>query len=211
MNAWRTWVAISVVCSCSALAHATPVNLDLNQFFSLGNVGVSADGSTATLAEDQEFGIALLSNDPTLGDPVLITPAAGLFLAFDYVFTEGELNDDTFSAYVIHPLDGPFAPGSPFSLDLDTSSSGTALWDLGDLSALSFVGLEFDLFSGDDLLGSRATISNVRLVRQPSNVVPEPATMSLFSLGCALFGLRHLRSKRERRFVNKLNIEKCKI
>jgi hypothetical protein len=90
------FLCVSAALSLGAQATVVPVNL--NDFFTLyePDVAVSVDGTSATFAESN-FAIFLrLSNDPSLGDPIVITPLAGHALKFQYDFAEAATGDDAF-------------------------------------------------------------------------------------------------------------------
>ena len=161
---------------------ATPI--DLNDFFADPTVTVSADGSSATLAEDQALGFVLLSNDPGLGDPNVIVPGPAITLLFQFDFVEGPGETDEFGAFVIDAATG-FSAGPSFEFFAQSSSSGTVAFDLTSLVGKT-LGLQFQLSAlpGDSGLLSTATVSEVRL--QP---VPEPSTSLLFASALLLMYL----------------------
>ena len=122
----------------------------------------------------------LLSNDPGLGDPEVITAGAGIFLTFDYSFVEGINSNDEFGAFI---LDSTGASAGPdYELFTQDTSSGTVSFDLSGLTNEPFIGLQFQLlsFPGDSDLDSVVTIEDVQ-------VIPEPTTICLISFG--LLGL----------------------
>ncbi len=167
--------------ACSAGAYATPI--DLNDFYADPTVTVAADGSSAVMAEDSFFSLVILSNDPFLGDPNVIIPGVGVGLFFDYVFTEGAVDDDEFGVFVIDVATG-LSAGAAFEFYADASASGTQMFDLTSLVGET-LGLQFELNAYDFSLQSEVEISNVRL---EMIAVPEPSILLLMVMG--LIGVR---------------------
>ena len=159
-------------------ARADIIPIDLNDFFADPTVTVSADGSSASFAEDSGFLLAGLFNDPGFGDPEVIIAGLGTTLAFDFDFVEGAGNDDEFFAGVLG-ADG----FSIFGFDFFTgdSDAGTISFDLSTLIGEAFLGFEFGLVSFDDVFDSTLLISNVRL--ETATAVPEPSALFLMLTG----------------------------
>lgn len=173
---------------------AMAVPIDLNDFYADPTVTVSADGSSALMAEDPFFSTVLLSNDPFFGDPGVFIPLDSATLTFDYSLSEPAGNDDYFfvwlfdwSTYTVLQD----AHGNDLSFSLADSGSGTVTWDLLGAGFLgTTVAMEFQLNANivDTLLTSQVTVSNVQI-----NPVPEPAT--LFLVGSGLIGIILARRK----------------
>ena len=171
------------------ISNAAAVPIDLNDFFFEPStaVTVSADGSSATLVEDAEFGAVSLWN---LGDPEVIVGGDGVFLAFDYAFDEPLGNDDIFHVAVLDGLTG-IAIGDVFEAVLSASGSGQMTFDLSSLGG-TILGLQFDLLANpfDASLSSTLLISNLQLTS-----VPEPPTLLLFSVAALSLCSRIFRSR----------------
>jgi hypothetical protein len=165
---------------------ATPIAIDLNDFFADPTVTVAADGSSALLEEDPPFAAVLLSNDPGLGDPDVIIPGADISVVFEYDFAEGAGENDEFGAFVIDAATG-LSAGASYEFFVQESSNGLVEIDISALDGLT-LGLQFQLTNlplpFDSGTSSTVTVSNVQLV---TAAVPEPATLLL--LGSGLFVL----------------------
>lgn len=172
----------------SGSAHA--VLIDLNEFFADPTVTVSADGTHALFEESPSLSGVILSNDPSLGDLEVIVAGTGVFLEFDYIFTESALGDDEFGAWIIDPGSG-FSLGAPFEFFSDASGSGTVSFDLSSLAGTTGLGFQFQLSSlpGDANFDSTLEINNLRLV----TVVPEPSTLIMGGIGIGLLAARRRR------------------
>lgn len=160
------------------------VAIDLNTFTADPDtaVTIAADGSWATIVEDQNYSSIWLSNDS------VYIPAEAASLSFDYDFTLGANDLDELNAYLYDPTTFTHLTDAWIS----STGTGTISWNLISASFLgSTVGLEFDFNSlpWDGGLDSYVTISNVRM-----EVVPEPGTIVL--LGSGLAGLVGLARKR---------------
>lgn len=161
--------------------------IDLNAFYKDPSVAVALDGRSAVLNEDAQNGLVILSNDPGLGDPKVITPTTGMaFLTFDYIFTPGS-GGEIFNAFVLDPNTGN-SLGASFEFSVSKSGSGTFSFDLSSYLG-TVVGLQFELasFPGDGGLDSFATVSNVQLAGE-IQPVPEPPSMLLIGVGLLLLG-----------------------
>ncbi len=184
-------LAVCFTMGLSVSVQATAI--DLNDFFADPTVTVAVDGSSALMEEDQNLFTVLLSNDPGLGDPDIITAGtAPNFLIFDFDFVEPAGNDDEFGAFVLDS--SGVSVGPAFEFFTQTPGSGTVTFDIS-LSALPPLpggpfGLQFQLSSlfDDAAFDSKVTISNVR-------IVPEPGSLLLFSAGFGTLLFRRRRSK----------------
>ena len=167
--------------------------VDLNDFFADPTVMISVDGFSALLEEPPPGGLSLviLSNDPGLGDPPILSggPSKTLSFDFDFVLAAGE--SDAFDAFVIDLTTGVSA-GPGFEFFADTSSAGTVTFDLSTLPGT--IGLQFQLSSlpGDSGSGSTLLVSNV----QQQTTVPEPGTLLLLCGGLGTSLLARRRSTR---------------
>lgn len=170
---------------------ATPVNL--NNFFADPTVTVATDGSSALLSEDPPFSEVNLANDPGLGDSQVIIAAPGIGLFFDYTFVEGVGEDDSMFVFLLDGSTGN-SVGPMFSVFVDTTSSGTAIFDLTSLTGTS-PGLVFSLQSGlaDTNFNSTLTISNVHL--DPVTAVPVPVAIANMVMGLGMLGMFARRSR----------------
>lgn len=182
-QAYRLKLTIMAVCLLLA-GPAWPAPIDLNNFYKDPTVTVAADGASAVLEEDSGLASVLLANDPGLGDPVIIVPAAGSFLAFEYNFVERAGNDDEFGALIVDAATHGSA-GTAYEFFTQNSGSGTVVFDLSGLVGAS-IGLQFQLAAlpGDITLDSSVTVSNVRVEQ---NAISEPEIVLLFLTG--LIGL----------------------
>lgn len=175
-----TFTTLSAALGMGLLAApAGAAAIDLNDFFADPTVTVAADGSMATIAEDPGFSPIILANDPGLGDPNVIIPAAGAILSFDYMFTEAAGGDDEFGYFLIDGTTGLDIAGySNFIVD---SMSGTESFNLSSLTGMT-LGLSFQLsgLPGDTDFNSTVKISNLRI-----DVVPLPASALLLGAGIA--------------------------
>ena len=153
--------------------HAAPI--DLRDFFADPTVTVASDGAAALLEEDPGFGLVLLANDPGLGDPEVLVPAAGTVLRFDYVFDEGAGNDDEFGVFIVDAATG-FSVDAPYEFFIQQDAAGSVEWSLGPLLGMS-IGLQFQLASmpGDAASTSTLTISDVVQV----TAIPLPPAAAL--------------------------------
>jgi hypothetical protein len=193
-------------------AHAWAIPIDLRDFYAVPGDPVTLDstdgtaaGSFAELAESALLGDVILSNDPSLGDPVLISLDDGTTLRFDYNFTSDSAADcgntstcDTLlvTLFYADPNDPTFnaiVDGYLTELVIDATGVGEGLFSLSSFAnitgTLAF-GLQFDLlsFDGDDALGSFARISGLEVFdpdAEPPVSVPEPGTLALLVSGLA--------------------------
>lgn len=189
-NLTSTFVVLAVLLFFSGFNSAHAGLIDLNDFFAVPvpGVTVSLDGSTATFVEDPVLGVALLSNDPGLGDPEVIFGGVGQILSFDFDFiepTESPPNNDEFGAFIIDSSTGG-SVGPAFEFFVQDTVSGTVSFDLSSLSGMT-LGLQFQLSSLpvplDESLSSTLTISNVELV-------PVPGAVLLGMIGLSVAGLK---------------------
>ncbi|MDM8535264.1 PEP-CTERM sorting domain-containing protein [Desulfobacterales bacterium HSG17] len=191
---FRIMVVLAFLLFPFATVNAGTIAVDLNDFYADLSVYVSADGSSATMYEDEVFMTVFLSNDPYLDDPGIPVPENLLSLNFEYTFTEAIDNDDEFFAWV---FDGDSGDEIDFIL-LDESDSGTVSWDLSGIDpAITLLGLEFQLSSWENSVESFVNIDNVYLTTASStSPVPEPGTMFLLSSGLiGLFSMRRRNNK----------------
>src|SRR5262245_34223633 len=129
-NTSRLAAAAGLASGLLFASSAVAVPIDLNNFFfePLTPVTVSADGSTATLAEDASVGVVYLSNIPPL-DPEVVKGGAGVSLTFDYIFDEPVGNDDLFHVALLDATTGD-PIGGVFETFLYGTGSGTTTFDL---------------------------------------------------------------------------------
>jgi hypothetical protein len=179
-------IAIAVMMTAGA-AQADFIHLSHPNFYADPTVTVSPDNSSAGFVENLTTGISMLSNDPFLGDPVVILAAPWRTLEFDYIFDVGEGSEAEFGAWVINPATG-FSLGDPFQFFRSESGNGRVAFDLTSLVGTEGLGLQFQLTSLSGNGGSTLEISNVELV-DGLVPIPEPASAVIFGLGvvgCAL-------------------------
>lgn len=177
----------------SAVAHATPI--DLNDFFADPSVSVAVDGSSALMAEDSDpfVDFVLLANDPGLGDPNVIIPGPGTLLSFDYAFATGGGDLEEFGAFVLDAATGSSA-GPAYEFFTPIASSGTHLFDISALTG-SMLGFQFSLESltSDAASTSTVTISNLQLTQAQA---PAPSALLLMVFGLASVGLARKTTQR---------------
>ena len=181
MGSVLRWLLLATV-SCFAPPSWSGL-IDLHDFFADPAVTISPAGDTATLAEDASLNSVILSDDPGLGDPVVVVPGPGVVLRFDFVFREAPGESDELLAFVLDAATGG-SLGGAYEFRLRDSGSDTQAFDLSALTGKT-LGLQFQLSSlpGDNGLGSWARISRVRLSQ-----VPEPSGLALGLLGLGLLG-----------------------
>jgi len=188
----KTVVLVCVLLVACCAAHATMI--DLSTFFADGEVTFSPDGTVATFVESAGHPETLLSDNPLMGEPGVILAGPGVWLQFDYVFTEGAgANNDEFGAWILDPESG-WSIGALYEFFRQDSGFGTVSFDLSSLSSTAPWGLQFQLSSLDyDSTPSEADydsmlqISNVQLVPEPITVV------ALSSLLVGIFTARRLK------------------
>ncbi|NOZ53306.1 MAG: PEP-CTERM sorting domain-containing protein [Gammaproteobacteria bacterium] len=164
--------------SHASLAAVIPI--DLNDFFPDPTVTVSADGSSATLAEDLSAATVVLFNDPDLGDPEVILAGVGTNLLFDFEFVKPNDSGNSvieFVAFVLD-VDSGLSAGAGFEFLTSSAGSGTVLFDLTGLVG-DTLGLQFELRTSST---AKVTVSNLRL-ETAMVTVPEPTVLVLFGLG----------------------------
>lgn len=187
---------VAFVLSATSASADTVTPISLLDFFADSSVAVAPDGSTATLSEDFSFSSVILSNDPGLGDPNVIIPAANRYLSFDYNFMEtGTSADDEFGVFLLDGTTGA-SLGSPFEHFFDSSSSGSISFNLTSLVGVgSTIGLQFQLSAlfSDFSYDSTVSVSNLRLIDKMA-IVPLPATGLLLMSGLTGFALTRRRT-----------------
>ena len=160
--------------------------IDLNDFYADPSVNVAGDGTSATMSEDPSLITVYLSDDPSLGDPILPFPSDPFFLSFSYEFTVAAGNWDDFYVKLFDANTGTVIENFLIEYNNSVSStdwtkSDTINWNItGAPSTGLGLGLEFQLNAYDDVSGSTVQISNVEFNLKP---VPEPATIFIFGLG----------------------------
>ena len=110
----KTVVLVCVLLVACCVAHATMI---VSTFFAdneIGEVTFSSDGTVATFAESEDHMETILSDDPGMGDPEVIFAGPGVWLQFDYEFTENN-NDDEFGAWIMAPTGETSAAHTSFS------------------------------------------------------------------------------------------------
>jgi hypothetical protein len=105
-------------------------------------------------------------------------------LSFEFDFIEAPGNDDSFNATISDYATGTILRGPQF---WETSVSGIWIWNVPDIAG-TLIGLEFQLFSDDDLYDSTLTVSNI-------DITPVPLPTTLLLLGSGIAGLVGLRRK----------------
>ena len=206
MNSVRLLIStLALFLFLSASSFAATIPVDLNDFLPDPStaVTISADGSTATMVEDQitDYPDVYLSNDPYFGGLGFMLPADATSLSFTLDFTKDSADDSTFLATL---FDADFGPFSGFVADayFDSSVAGEeVVWDLVGLDTSITYALEFQLNSWDYLFSSTATISNLAFEVPDQDTggpapVPEPGTFLL--LGAGLAGLTIFRRKQNK-------------
>jgi hypothetical protein len=176
---------------------AVIIKLNDFNFYADQTVALAAGGLSALIEEDSSLAAVLLVNDPGLGDPNVILPAAGASLLFDYDFVLGLVgNFDEFGAFLIDSTGTSL--GAPYQFFSSSTIAGTVSFDLSSLVGQT-IGLQFQLTSlnGDSLLDSTVTISNVRLDNGVA-AIPEPSSVVCWTLlaGIGLISCRRLPNRR---------------
>ena len=174
--------------------------LDFNDFLAgPGEAMINPAGTTATLTEDENFNVSVLSLDPGLGDPDIIQEYDGSVLQFDYDFDFGPTDQD--DRFLITLFDADFPLDDPlFSDEITTPQSGTIVIELSDFVG-TLLGLEFRLQGpgGDVNKGSSVTLSNLEVTDAPPPqsaevvsvpLIPAPLHLVLV-IGLSLIGCRY--------------------
>ena len=180
--------------------------IDLRDFYADPSVSVDdVDGKFATMSEDPPYITVFLSDDPGMGDPILL-PSDPFVLSFSYTFTVAAGNHDSFwvtlfdadaDAEIPNVIEKLSIDYNNLDASTDWSVSGTTIWSIVDAPSTSDgFGLEFLLnsyeYEGldekeyDQVSGSTVKIRDVEVTLSPA---PEPATIFIFGLG--LVGLAY--------------------
>ena len=174
----HNFLALSLILTYLVIATptSTAISVHFNQFIPIpnGSVSVSADGLTATLTEASQSIAISLSNDPGLGDPVIIDPGVDTILSFDYDFTEGIEENDLFEAFILD-ADGNLIDANR-AISKTDSGQGSIIFDLSDLINEATLGIQFQLSSvfGDSGSTSIVTISNLQVGQYTLSVLTTP-------------------------------------
>lgn len=182
--------------------------LDSNNFFTdpSSAVDFAVDGLSLVVREDPEFSSVIVSNDPGLGDPIILIPVPGAILSFNYDFVVGSTQpeNDEFGAFLLDSAGN--SAGGAFEFFTSTSGSGSVTFDLSSFVGDPFVGIQFQLSSlpGDGGMDSFVTISNLQLETPGSTVVPEPSTLMMFLGLAACAQIAVVRRRRDRQLAQDL-------
>jgi hypothetical protein len=195
--------ALVAVLALLAMQPALAGPIDLRLFYTFpaesvvtGSTDGTAAGSFAQMSESLDYGVVSLSNDPGLGDPVLIDASEGPVLRFQYEFISesptdcGDLCDtlvatlfaaDPNDSTIGGPLDGFLANAVINALGIGEVSFLLSSFNLP--SNLVF-GLQFDLLAFDAGAGSAALVRGLE-VYDPNAVVnvAEPPGLALLLIG----------------------------
>ena len=103
-------------------AIATPINLNDFSVFDPGDpVVIAGDGSSATISEALDLFSVLLFNDPLfIGNPEVIIAGPGVFLRFEFDFSEPAGNVDEFFTVVFDSATGT-SLGAAFEFFADST------------------------------------------------------------------------------------------
>jgi hypothetical protein len=191
--------ALVAVLALLAMQPALAGPIDLNLFYISpdGAVVIDSTGSSATMIEGAG-GVVLLSNDPGLGDPVLINPSEGPNLRFQYAFNaDCPLVCDALAVSLFSAIPGDSSTGGPsaglLQYDVFTSSGiGEISYLLSafNLAADQVFGLQFELLAYDDTINASAIISGLEVYDPAAVSVPEPGTLGLLLSGLAGMAVR---------------------
>ncbi|SHO52967.1 PEP-CTERM sorting domain-containing protein [Desulfopila aestuarii] len=171
----RLFIELAVITTFLSISGAASADqLDLNTFTPDGDVNVN--GNVVTIDETSGLWSSYFYDDS------FSVSSNALSFSVNYGLTSDEYDDD----WLVVMVDDGF--GSYYDLEVNGNNSGIYVLDLvpfrGSTISLTF-GLEAGIY--DDGLGSVATFSNFDLTlnTQPTDAVPEPATMLLFGTGLA--------------------------
>ena len=166
---------ISLIAIFGVAGYATAesiINFSPPNFFADPTVSIIGDGTTAIISEDPALESVLLSNDPGLGDDVVISSGPINSLFFTYNFVEGTGSDDSFSAFILDSSGN--SAGTGFEFFATEPSSGTVSFDLVPLTGEKPIGIQFQLNSEDEVdFSSTVTIDTLTFI-------PEPSTYLMF-------------------------------
>jgi hypothetical protein len=101
--------AVAVAVLSPSVGTATPLDMNLLSYVPGMPVSITADGSQMTISENEEHFNTLVWNIPAF-NPVMVVPAIGASLVFDYTFFRAPDNAEIFNFLLLGPsgtgLDG---------------------------------------------------------------------------------------------------------